>query len=367
MTAATHDHAGRLAATQAAMQDHGVGALLLGPGANLRWLSGYHALALERLTLLVVPADGTPTLIAPELEAARAAASPATDVADLRTWGETDDPYALVAAALGVPADVTAIDDRLWTQFTLSIQERVRGGEWQLASRLLAPLRQRKDPAELAALRAAGAAIDAVHARMTGFLRPGRTEREVGDDVAEAIRATHDDVAFVIVASGPNGASPHHETGQRRLEAGDAVVVDIGGVLDGYCSDSTRNYHLGPPAREYADQHEVLETAQAAGVAAAIAGATAQDVDRAARAVLVDAGLGEQFIHRTGHGIGLSEHEEPWIVEGNATLLEPGMTFSVEPGVYVPQRHGARIEDIVAVTDGPAESFNRRPHALTVA
>lgn len=358
-------HGNRIARTQQAMEGAGIEVMLLGPGANLRWLSGYHALPLERLTLLVVPADGTPALIAPELEAARAAASPAVEVAELVTWGETDDPYTLVVEQ-SPPAATAAIDDRLWASFTLPLQERLDVREWRVASAVLAPLRQRKDGTEIAALAAAGAAIDEVHARVPALLRVGRTEAEVGADIATAIRQTHDEVEFVLVASGPNGASPHHELSDRRLEAGDPVVVDIGGILDGYCSDETRNYQLGAPAADYAQLHEVLEVAQQAGVDAVRPGVDAEGVDRAARRILEEAGLGALFIHRTGHGIGLDVHEEPWIVEGNTQALEAGMTFSVEPGVYVPGRHGARIEDIVAVTDDGVERLNHRPHPLTV-
>ncbi|HEX9765661.1 MAG TPA: Xaa-Pro peptidase family protein [Nitriliruptorales bacterium] len=362
---AIHPHADRLARAQRAMQVAGVEVLLLGPGANLRWLSGYHALPLERLTMLIVPADGAAALVAPELERARATASPAVDIAELVTWSETDDPFTLVAGRAAEPSTV-AVDDRLWASFTLRLQDRLGAREWVVASTVLAPLRVRKDAAELAALAAAGAAIDEVHARVPSLLRPGRSESEVGADIATAIRQTHDEVEFVLVASGPNGASPHHELSDRRLEAGDAVVVDIGGILDGYCSDETRNYQLGASDREYAHIHQVLEAAQQAGVDAVRPGVAAQAIDRAARGVLEDAGFGELFIHRTGHGIGLEVHEEPWIVDGNTQVLEPGMTFSVEPGVYVPGRHGARIEDIVAVTDDGVERLNHRPHGLTV-
>ncbi|MDX1511310.1 MAG: Xaa-Pro peptidase family protein [Nitriliruptorales bacterium] len=358
-------HTERLERVRDAMAADGVEALLLGPGANLRWLAGYHALPLERLTLLVVPVAGDPALVVPELEAARAQASPAIGIAHLLTWGETDDPDAIVADLVPA-ADRVAVDDRLWTSFTLRLQRRLEVGRWTVASDLLGPLRQVKDEAELGALAAAGAAIDHVHERVPSLLRAGRTEREVAADIAAEIRATHDEVAFVIVASGPNGASAHHEPDDRRLEVGDAVIVDIGGILDAYCSDETRNYHLGPPSAEYAQLHVTLEAAQRAGVDAVRVGAAAQQVDRAARGVLRDAGLDQFFVHRTGHGIGLDEHEEPWIVEGNEQPLRAGMTFSVEPGVYVPGRHGARIEDIVAVTPGVAEPFNHRPHELTV-
>jgi Xaa-Pro dipeptidase len=227
----------------------------------------------------------------------------------------------------------------------------------------------RKDDAEIALLRRAGAAIDRVHARMGEFLRAGRTENEVAADIAAAIvEEGHAVAEFVIVGSGPNGASPHHGASDRVIEQGDIVVIDIGGpVAEGYNSDSTRTYSIGEPRdADVVATYAVLEQAQQAAVDAVRPGVTAQDVDRAARAVIVDGGFGDYFIHRTGHGIGLDVHEEPYIVEGNDLPLEAGMAFSVEPGIYQPGRWGARIEDIVVVTDGGVESLNNQPHSLVV-
>ena len=344
----------------------GCDALLVGPGADLRWLIGYHALPLERLTLLVVPAHREPVLVVPRLETSRARTQGADDHVELRDWNETEDPLELVAAVLPGPLGTVAVQDRLWTSFTLALQRRLDAERWVPGSEVVGPLRIVKEPEEIAALHRVGAAIDDVHARVPTWLRPGRTERDVAADIAAAIRETHDEVNFVIVASGPNGASPHHETGDRVIERGDPVVVDIGGTLDGYCSDETRNYVLGPPSPGYAELHEVLEVAQRAGVRAVAPGVSAESVDAAARAVLEDAGYGAQFIHRTGHGIGVEEHEAPWIVAGDSTELRPGMAFSVEPGIYVAGTHGARIEDIVVVAEDGADPCNHRPRSLTV-
>jgi Xaa-Pro aminopeptidase len=221
-------------------------------------------------------------------------------------------------------------------------------------------MRMRKTPAEVAALREAGAAIDAVHARMGEWLRAGRTEAEVGADIAGAIRdAGHETVDFVIVASGPNGASPHHATSDRVIQPGDPVVVDIGGTMPtGYCSDSTRTYVVGAAPREFLDYYAVLFEAQRSSVAAVRPGVPASSIDAVARSMIADAGYGDAFLHRTGHGIGLDGHEEPYIVAGNALPLEPGMAFSVEPGIYLAGRHGARIEDIVVCTADGVERLN---------
>lgn len=346
---------------ETAMAAAGVDALLLGPGADLRYLTGYHALPLERLTLLVARADGAHTLVVPTLERPRAEDAGLPDTVTVVDFSETDDPYAPVTAALrGLgSAPRLAAGDRLWSTFLLGLQAAVPAASWVVASTVTRQLRMRKTPLEVDALRRAGRAIDRVHASVPELLRPGRTEAEVGADIAARIVAEgHDQVNFVIVASGPNGASPHHETGDRRLAPGDAVVVDIGGTLDGYCSDCTRNYVLGEPPQGYAAAHDALEAAQRAAVAAARPGATAEQVDTAARERLDAVGYGQWFVHRTGHGIGLEEHEDPYIVAGNDLVLEPGMAFSIEPGVYLPGRFGMRIEDIVVVTEDGCERLN---------
>lgn len=358
----------RLRRVQEALRDRGIDALFVGPSPDLRYLVGYHALPLERLTLLVVPAAGDPSLVVPELEAARALASGAGDVADVRTFTELEDPFrqvtqVLTAAGVGEPG-TCAVQDRLWSSFTLRLQAVLPGARWLAGSQVMGVLRRVKTPDEVERLRRVARAIDEVHRQVPALLRPGRTEAEVGRDVADLILDDHDEVNFVIVASGPNGASPHHETGSRRLEVGDAVVVDIGGTRDGYCSDNTRNYVLSSPPEGYRDLFDVVLAAQRAGVEAVRPGAAAEDVDRACRQVVEDAGYGEWFVHRTGHGIGIEEHEEPWIVAGNAEALEPGMAFSVEPGIYLPDRYGARIEDCVVVTDAGVERLNTLDRGL---
>ena len=359
----------RLDSARRAMRDADIGALLVGPSADLRYLVGYHALPLERLTLLVVPADGEPLLVVPELEAPRAVDSGAAELAPLAPWAETDDPIALVAGhltATGATDGRLAVQDRLWSSFTLRLQAALPDASWVPGSTVMRELRMVKSPAEVQALREAGAAIDAVHARVPPLLRSGRTEAEVGRDIAELILEDHDEINFIIVASGPNGASPHHETGDRVLSPGDAVVVDIGGTRAGYCSDMTRDYVIESLPYGYAALHRVLEAAQEAAVRAVRPGVTAASVDAAAREVIAAAGYGERFVHRTGHGIGIEEHEEPWIVAGNHEPLVPGMAFSVEPGIYVPDRYGARIEDIVVVTDDGVEQLNLRPREVVV-
>jgi len=360
-------YARRLKAAAAAADTAGVAGLVVTSGYDLRYLLGSRAQTFERLTALVIPAGGAPVIVVPRLELAALRESAAADLGlAVQDWVDGENPYDMVADALGGHARA-AVTDSMPALHLLPLAERL-GAVPVLGTAIMASLRMHKDLAEIEALRTAGAAIDRVHARVPEFLVPGRTEADVAADITEAIVAEgHSEAAFVIVGSGPNGADPHHECSDRVLQEGDIVVVDIGGPVEpGYNSDSTRTYSLGQPAAMIAEQYAVLQRAQAAGVAAVRPGVTAEQVDAAARDVLADAGLAEYFVHRTGHGIGLSVHEEPYIVAGNDLVLAEGMAFSVEPGIYFPGHWGARIEDIVIVTADGALALNTRPHELNV-
>jgi Xaa-Pro aminopeptidase len=361
--------ASRLAAVAAATRAAGLDALLLTPGADLRYVVGYDAHATERLTCLAVPAAGAgdPFLLVPGLEHPAALASPAGGLGlEITGWDETDDPYAQVAARLGRPAAV-GLSDRMWALMVLRLRAALPGARQELASIALSGLRARKSAAEIEALAAAGAAIDRVQARLPGWLRAGRTELEVAADITDAILAEgHARADFAIVASGPNAASPHHSPSGRVLQRGDAVVVDIGGTMpSGYCSDCTRTYAIGAPAPEFAAYYAVLQAAQEAAFAAVTPGITAQALDAAAREPITAAGYGELFVHRTGHGIGLETHEDPYIVSGNAEPLAAGHAFSIEPGIYAGP-HGARIEDIVVCTGSGGRRLNNGSRDLAV-
>jgi Xaa-Pro aminopeptidase len=348
-----------------ALHERGAAALLLTPGSDLTYLSGYRIFGSERLTCLVLPAEGTPTLVLPELESPRARAS-APDLAQ-RTWGETDDPYALVASLVGGRGEVL-VADQMWALFTLRLQSALAKRSFALASTLTRELRMRKDAKERDALRAVSEAADRAYVRILKAQFAGRRESEVAADLAALLRDEgHDEVTFTIVASGPNGASPHHETGERVIGKGEAIVLDFGGTRAWYCSDITRTVFVGEPEAEVRKVHDTVRRSQEAGYAAARSGATCESVDAASRKVIDDAGYGKYFIHRTGHGIGLDGHEHPYLVSGNAERLEPGMAFSIEPGIYLPGRFGVRIEDIAIIgEDGRAEPLNRADHALAL-
>jgi Xaa-Pro aminopeptidase len=359
----------RIDQAAAAASEAGLTALLLTPGPDLRYLTGYDAHQLERLTCLVVPAGLSgppPFLVVPRLELPAAQASPAGGLGlEIIPWDETDDPYALVAKRLDAESGPVGLSDRMWALMVLRFRDVLPGVRQDLASVALRGLRIIKTPAEVAALRAAGEAIDRVHARVPGWLRVGRTERQVAADIADAIIGEgHARVDFTIVGSGPNAASPHHEVSDRVLQRGDAVVVDIGGTMpSGYCSDCTRTYVIGEPPPDFAAYYRVLRDAQQAAFAAVRPEVSAEAIDAAAREPIAAAGYGEYFVHRTGHGIGLECHEDPYIVSGNTEPLRPGMAFSIEPGIY-PGPHGARIEDIVVCTSRGGERLNNAGHEL---
>lgn len=360
-------------ALQATLPEHGVAALAITPGADMRYVAGYNAKPLERLTCLVVPVTGDPILVAPELEAHEAHGSDfASAGGRVITWNETEDPFALVAEQIrGLPSGSVAVDDHMWAERVLRLRDLLPEREQVTAGGLLRRRRMVKTVTEIEYLQQAADAIDAVHAQVPSILRAGMTEAEAGAAISDAIlRAGHVRVDFVIVGSGPNGSSPHHSVSERVLQVGDPVVVDIGGTMpSGYCSDCTRTYVLGEPSAEYQAAFDVLYQAQEDARKFVLPGRSCASIDRRARDAMSEytlegAPLADYFIHRIGHGIGLESHEEPYLVDGNDLPLEPGMAFSVEPGFYVSGKYGARIEDIVVCTPDGARSLNQQPREL---
>ena len=363
--AATHRERLRRAAREAA--DRGLDALLITPSHDYAYLLGYLAPAMERLTCLVVPADGAPGLIVPRLEEplARHQLGELAEYLELEAWDETEDPFARVRSRLGSEAARVGIQDQMWARFVLRLRAVLDPIEFVEAGRTMAALRRRKSVAEMDRLRAAAAAADQAMLAITDERLSGRTEAEVSNRIGELLlEAGHDTADFAIVGSGPNSASPHHHPGERVIAAGDAVVLDIGGSRDGYGSDTTRTAFVGEPPSDFAELYSVLQRAQAAACEAVAPGVPAEEIDAAARDIIADAGYGEQFVHRTGHGIGMETHEEPYIVAGNTEPLEPGEAFSIEPGIYVSGRWGARIEDIVVCTDDGSERLNTSDRGL---
>ncbi|MFC9959765.1 aminopeptidase P family protein [Streptomyces nigra] len=353
------DYQARMERAVRAAGDAGLAGLLVAPGPDMVWLTGYSPPAdTERLTLLVLTEDHGPVLVVPALEAADAAKATGAPVMTLRDWTDGQDPYAATAALLD-DGGRFGISDNAWAMHLLVLQRTLPGTSYASLTDALPMLRAVKDKAELELLAAAGAAADAAFEEIRTVSFGGRRESEVAADLAELLRRFgHSQVDFTIVASGPNGADPHHEAGDRVIERGDMVVLDFGGLKDGYGSDTSRTVHVGPPTDEERRVHDLVRAAQEAGYRAVRPGAACQDVDRAARAVIADAGYGEHFIHRTGHGIGVTTHEPPYMIEGEEQPLVPGMCFSVEPGVYLPGRFGVRIEDIVTVTEDGARRLN---------
>ncbi len=373
-------YAERLARAAAEAARHGLDALLIGVGPDLRYLTGYQAMPLERLTMLVISSSGA-TIIVPRLERAAAEAGVNGPVG-IATVEEGADPYAAVVGRIDAGHGRTAtvaVSDTLWASHLLGIQGAIRadgrfdGDDLRVASTVLRALRMVKDPDEIELLRLAAQAADRVVAQIAAGRLVGRTEVDVSREVRDRLIAEgHETAEFAIVGSGPNSASPHHEASERVIQAGEPIVLDIGGSLSGYGSDITRMLWVtgGDESRgpDEAFRHlfGVLYGAQAAATRAVRPGVSCESIDAAARRPIETEGYGEAFFHRTGHGIGLEEHEDPYMIAGNTEPLQAGMAFSVEPGIYLVGRYGARIEDIVVCgPDGPM-TLNQAPRELYV-
>ena len=353
---ATSVYADRMARARAQMEDKGIDLLLLSLGLDLPYITGYNAMPLERLTMLVVPREGEARLVVPRMEAARV--TPQPGVFEIHPWGETENPVEIVAALAkqaGPTAEV-AVGDQMWARFLVELLPLLPAAHYSRAD-VVTSMRMTKDAAEIAALKAAGAAVDRIAAQLQAGEIPlvGRTEAEVSADLSERIIAEgHQVTNFAIVAAGANAASPHHSAGDRVIRKDEILLTDFGGTMNGYCSDITRCVYLGTPPAEIADAYAVLHEAQRAAAVAGTVGTPCEEVDRVARRIITDAGFGEYFFHRTGHGIGLDAHEDPYIVEGNGLPLAAGHAYSVEPGIYVEGKWGMRLEDIIVATaDGP--------------
>jgi Xaa-Pro aminopeptidase len=366
MTGVGHDYRDRLARAAKETAAANLDALILTPSPDLLYLVGYDAPLLERLTALIARPNGSHLLIVPELERPRAAASAAGELLDIQIWRDGDDPFETVAHHLPDGKTLGAAD-RMWAMHLIGLQKALTRSTFVLASTVMTRLRIRKDESEIQLLGRAGRSADETFNLIIREGLSGQPEETVSRRLSELLVQTGcDSAAFAIVGSGPNGASPHHDASDRKIRSGEAVVLDFGGRVGGYCSDMTRTVSVGEPNAETKEVHEIVRLAQEAAFDAVKPGVPAQDVDRAARQVIEEAGYGDHFIHRTGHGIGLEEHEHPYIVEGNTETLEPGMCFSIEPGIYLEGRFGVRIEDIVAVTQDRATRLNHAPRELTI-
>ncbi len=360
------NHAARLQRVRARMELLGIDVTLLSVGPDLPYLTGYEAMPLERLTMLVLPCTGDAALVVPRLEAPRVDTS--EGLFEVVPWEETDDPIEQVARRVGTSVRRVAIGDHTWARFVLDLQRALPGAAFVRASAVVAPIRMVKEPEEIDALRTAARAVDAVAADMRGVRFAGRTELDVHRELVDRmIAAGHEHANFAIVAAGEHAASPHHEpSAERVIGAGDLVLCDFGGTMRGYCSDITRMYSVGEPSSEERDLYAILAAAQEAGVRAASVGTACEDVDGAARSVIAAAGYGDCFMHRVGHGIGTEAHEDPYLVAGNASALAAGHAFSIEPGIYLAGRFGMRLEDIVVATAGGPLRLNEAARDIAV-
>jgi len=360
------DYMARIARAQAEMTTKGIDALIIGVGSDLIYLAGYPAHPSSRMTLLVVPRAGETRIIAPVLEAPRVKALgiPFT----IMPWGETENAQQMAADLLKEHgAKTVAAGDELWARWLVRIQNLYPGARWEVGSLLLRELRMMKDAAEIASLREAAHRTDAAWEEFKASVKlTGLTEAAAMDRLVAVMTAHGLGAHGGICASGPNSASPHHSTGDRVIQAGDAVCFDFGGLYEHYHSDITRMVHIGEPDEEYRKVYDIVLRANAAAFAAVKPGVECQAVDAAARAVITEAGYGEYFVHRVGHGLGLDVHEEPYLVSGNALPLRAGMVFSDEPGIYMPGKFGVRIEDACTCTDTGGDKLNQAPRDLAV-
>jgi len=361
------DFAARQRRAAQAAHDAGLAGLLLTPGPDLLYLTGYAPVAItERITMLVIPVDGEPAMIVPKLERPDAENAPGASTFQLLDWTDGSDPYKATAKLLDATGRY-AVSDSAWAMHLLGLQGRLEKSSYVSMTTALPMLRAIKDADEVGRLAAAGAAADQAYEEILKVPFAGRSETEVGGNLAELLdQFGHSQVDFTVVGSGPNGANPHHEIGDRIISDGDMVVLDFGGLKHGYGSDTTRTVHVGEPSDEEREVHEIVRRAQQAGFEAVRPGIECQEVDRVPRALITEAGYGDYFIHRTGHGIGLTTHEPPYMVEGETHLVEPGMCFSIEPGIYLPGRFGVRIEDIVTVTPEGGRRLNQTAHEMAI-
>ncbi|WP_306321658.1 MULTISPECIES: aminopeptidase P family protein [unclassified Streptomyces] len=361
------DYKARMDRAAQSAADAGLAGVLVAPGPDLVWLTGYHVPAdTERLTLLVLAAGQEPTLVVPTLEAPDAAKAAGADAMTLRDWTDGKNPYDVTAPLLDM-AGRFGVSDNAWAMHLLGLQKTLPETSYVSLTEALPMLRAVKDAAELERLAAAGAAADATYEEIKKVAFAGREENDIARELSDLLkRHGHSQVDFTVVGSGPNGANPHHEAGDRVIQDGDMVVLDFGGLKHGYGSDTTRTVHVGEPTDEERKVHDIVREAQTAACDAVRPGIACQDVDRVARKVITDAGYGEYFIHRTGHGIGVTTHEPPYMIEGEEQELVPGMCFSVEPGIYLPGRFGVRVEDIVTVTDDGGRRLNATAREMAI-
>jgi Xaa-Pro aminopeptidase len=344
----------RLEKLRITMADEQVDLLAIGPGAHLQWLTGMHPHADERPLLMCITQHYA-GLLMPALEAESARSQ--TDL-PFHTWSDADGPDAafagLLQAAGASDAKSIVLDETMRADFAGLVQDAIPGAARQFTATTVGALRMRKDDAEYVALKRNALTADTAMQAAWAAMGPGMTETQVASIVRECFAEQGVKPLFTIVGTAGNGAFPHHQTGDTLLKEGDAVVMDIGGGMDSYSSDITRMALIGNAPAGYQEVHDIVERAVQAALAAARPGVRAHVVDDAARGVITEAGYGEYFVHRTGHGMGVEVHETPYITASSQTVLDEGMVFSIEPGIYLPGRFGLRLEDIVILrADGP--------------
>ncbi len=359
------DYIARCKKVAAAAAAKGIDLTLISPSSDMTYLCGYAHKPSDRPTLLVISEARDPFIVAPLLEAQKVRAK-TQGLFEVMAWDETQDPFGLTRDTLRTRISSMAVAEQMWAGDLLRLKTHFEDAHVMSAQPLIAPLRMRKSEEELDLLRKAGCAADKAYDMLCQFKLSGMSEKEVQQELMHLLMQAGTPEAFCLVATGENTSSPHHEVSDRIVHERDAVWVDFGGKCEGYNADCTRTLHVGSPQSEYVRVYDIVRRAQETTVLSIRPGMTCQEVDRIARSIIQDAGYGASFIHRTGHGLGLDVHEHPYIVEGNHQVLEPGMVFSVEPGIYITGSFGVRIEDIVAVTNDGVEVLNNSTHDMLI-
>ena len=356
----------RLARLRAAMKDEGVELLALGPGPHMQWLLGFQPHADERLLLLLITQHGAEFAM-PALEADSAGQH--TDL-PMHLWADADGPGAALDATLaavkGQGAMVVAIDEGMRADFALTLLDLLPGAKHVFTTSTLGRLRMMKDADELARLKTSALLADEAMKTAFAAIKPGMTENQVKQIVIDRFGQDGAKLEFGIIGTGGNGAFPHHQTGETVIQKCDAIVIDIGARLNGMPSDITRMCVVGEKPEGYDEIHAIVEGAVQAAMRAARPGATARDIDAAARNHIAQAGYGDHFLHRTGHGLGIEVHEPPYMTGSSDTVLEEGMVFSIEPGIYLVGKFGLRLEEIVYLTKDGAVKFSELPRDVAV-
>ncbi|MTI47388.1 M24 family metallopeptidase [Sporosalibacterium faouarense] len=351
------------------MKKEDIDGIVLFPSSNLYYMTGFKTFPEGRLLLAVLPVEGEPFFVAPKLYESQIKKD--SYYQEMILWKDEENPYEVLKNTMeekGIDKSKLAVDDTMWAEQLLHMAEVLPEQEFVPLGNMLNGLRLIKSQEEIEKIQKSSDIVDGVIEELKKYIKPGMTEIEVAAFMEFEMRKRGSEgPSFdTIVGSGINGALPHYNAGQKKIESGEFVVLDFGATYEGYCSDTTRTLAVGEPSEKMKEVYNIVKEAQELGVKTARPGIKAKEVDKAVRNYIEEKGYGEYFTHRTGHGLGLQVHEDPYISGVSEIVLETGMVFSIEPGIYLEGEFGVRIEDIVVVTEDGCERFNKTSKELTI-